>query len=107
MVAINRQADIAVLQAGIKTGLINDLLFPADPIHDAVRIISNLERAFPIAQGRYLFGPMVQIGWGEPEPLIFAELGLLIELPSPVRLIILGKIEALLGKKAPGGQDHA
>ena len=42
-----------------------------------------------------LFGPMAIIGWGTPT-LLTLEIALLLELPEPVRLILLGRLRAVL-----------
>ena len=55
---------------------------------------------FPVAVGRYVFGPMAKLGWGTPS-IITAELGIILELPSPFRIIILGQAAALLPEDAP------
>ena len=41
------------------------------------------------AAGRFIFGPMAKIAWGTPT-LVTVDLGLVIEVPEPVRLVILG-----------------
>jgi hypothetical protein len=98
MVAINRTAAVEVLRAGMKSSELDTLLFPADPVANVRQIITDLDSAFPRADGRYLFGPMAEIGWGEPT-LVTIKVGILLELPSPVRLILLGLLEALLPSK--------
>jgi len=95
LAGINRTAVIDALQAGVRTGSIDHILFPEDPIRDAAIIISDLRTFFPPAQGRYVFGPIALIGYGTPT-LITAVLGIVIELPSPIRLLLIGKIAALL-----------
>jgi hypothetical protein len=52
---------------------------------------------FPIQEGRYVIGPMVRIFWGSP-PIITADIAILIEVPSPIRIVLLGQISALLPK---------
>ena len=64
-------------------------------IANASRILSDLRQVFPVQPGRFIFGPMARIGWGTPT-LLTIDLGLLIEIPDPVRVIILGVIRALL-----------
>ena len=70
-------------------------MFPVDPIDNAPQIISDIESFFPPQQGRYLFGPMLSIGWGTPTLLDF-EVGVILEVPDPVRLAILGEISATI-----------
>jgi len=95
LAGIHRTVVVDALQAGVRAGSIDHILFPEDPIRDAAIIISDLRTFFPPAQGRFVFGPIALIGWGTPT-MITAELGIIIELPSPVRLILLGQITATL-----------
>src|SRR5262249_37516838 len=44
---------------------------------------------------RYMVGPMVQLAWGTPT-LLTLELAIVLELPEPVRLLILGRLQVLL-----------
>jgi uncharacterized protein DUF6603 len=48
------------------------------------------------AAGRFVFGPMVQIGWGAPKTVLTIDLAVVLELPAPVRLFILGRLRLLL-----------
>jgi hypothetical protein len=95
MLAINRTAAVDKLRAGLKSGSMNSLLFPEAPVKHAHQIIADLDADFPRADNRYLFGPMAEITWGDPT-LVTIKIALLIELPEPVRLIIIAKLEALL-----------
>ena len=42
-----------------------------------------------------MIGPLARIGWGSPT-LITIDLCLALELPAPVRLLVLGRLRALL-----------
>ncbi len=95
LIGVNRTANAEVLRAGIKTGTLNSVLFPPDPAQNALEVISNLQAIFPPAENRYLIGPMAKIGWGTPT-ILTIEVGLILELPSPVRLLILGRLRAVL-----------
>lgn len=95
LAGIGRTMLTDVLAAGIRDHTLDSILFPADPVANAPQIISDLESVFPVDEGRYVFGPMLKIGWGTPS-LITAELGVFIELPDPIRIVILGQIDALL-----------
>ena len=90
---INRTMVIDALQAGLRAHTLDDILFPPDPVADATKIISEIEAFFPPQQGRYLFGPMLSIGWGTPT-LLDLEVGVILEVPDPIRLAILGEIKA-------------
>jgi hypothetical protein len=100
LVGINRTMDIEVLQVGIKNRTFDSILFP-DPdtvIQNAPKIISDLRSVFPPYSGRFVVGPMVKIGWGSP-PVITGDVGIFIDFPAPVRVVLLGQVEAILPEK--------
>lgn len=101
MIGLNRGMNPEVLRQGVKTGLYDDILFPTDPVENFERIVTGLDAAFPITQGQFIIGPMLQIGWGgqtEKAQLFQLEIGLIIELPKPVRIALPGVLKTLLPK---------
>ena len=90
---VNRTMNTDALRAGFRAHTLDAILFPPDPIAHASEIISDIRNFFPPAEGRYLFGPYLQIGWGTPT-LITLSVGVILELPDPVRIAILGLIDA-------------
>jgi hypothetical protein len=92
---VNRTMVIDALQAGLRAHTLDDILFPPDPVANATKIISEIESFFPPQSGRYLFGPMLSIGWGTPT-LLDLEVGVILEVPDPIRLAILGEIKATI-----------
>lgn len=100
LIGVNRRMDVEALRAGLKAGTLGSILFP-DPetlIPNAARIISDMGTAFPVQAGRYVVGPMVKLGWGSPN-MITADVGIFLELPEPVKAVILGQLEAILPEK--------
>jgi hypothetical protein len=96
LLGINRSVNVDVLRAGVRNKALDSILFSTDdPVPRAPQIISTLQSVFPPAVNQYVFGPMVQIGWGTPT-LITVELAVILELPSPIRLILLGRVRAAL-----------
>jgi hypothetical protein len=95
LLGINRTVLVDVLRGGIKNGTLGSILFPADPIRNAPQIVSDLRAVFPPASDRFVFGPMAIIAWGTPT-ILTLEIALLLELPEPVRRIILGRLQAVL-----------
>ncbi len=95
LIGVNRTVTVDVLRQGLRAGTLGSILFPTDPIRNAPRIISDLQAVFPAAKDRFLIGPMLKLGWGSPR-LVTIELALILELPAPVRLIILGRLQVLL-----------
>ena len=95
MIAINRTFDEAAMREGLKNNTLADLLFPRDPIRRAPEIIKSLATVFPARLGSYLFGPLAKIVWGRPVMVVF-ELAAILEFGERLRLIVLGRISAIL-----------
>lgn len=101
LLGIHRTMMVEPLRSGVRDGTVNSILFPKDVVARAPQIISQLKSIFPPAEGRYVFGPMVKIGWG-PNAILELEAALVLELMAPIRLVILGRIQvALPDKKDP------
>lgn len=97
LVGINRSMQVDVLQAGIRTGDLNCILFP-DPktvVANADHIISVLRSVFPPEEGHYVVGPMVKIGWGSN--LLVADVGVFLEFSDQLdRISLLGQVEVMI-----------
>ncbi len=87
-----RSADVDRLRSGLRDHTIDAVLFPDSLGEHALDLIDRLGAAFPAAEGRFLLGPMAKIGWGVPR-MVNARLALLLDLPSPVRLLLLGRVD--------------
>jgi hypothetical protein len=92
---VNRTVATDVLQAAVRNHTVDHILFPKDVVKDAPQILSDLGTFFPPADGRYVFCPMALIGWGTPT-VVTAEVALLVELPPPMRLGLIGEVSAYL-----------
>ncbi len=101
MVAVNRTFDESVLRDGLKNDTLGKLLFPSNPVANAPAIIRSLGAAFPARSGSYMVGLLVRIGWFTP-PLVTADLALIVEFGARKRLLVLGRVRALLPSP-----DHA
>ena len=95
LIAVNRTFDQDVLAAGMKNDTLKSLLFPANPIGNAPAIIRSLTSVFPAKRGSYLLGLLARIGWFTPT-LVLLDLALILEFGARKRLIVLGRISALL-----------
>ncbi|MGC2305290.1 DUF6603 domain-containing protein [Candidatus Binatus sp.] len=93
LAGINRTIDLNALETAVWKGTAQDLLFPSAPIGNAVAVLGELNTLFPAAPGHYVFGPTGKIFWGTP-PILTAQVGLVLELPSPIRVAILGSVVA-------------
>lgn len=95
LLGVNRETNVEVLRSGLRDGTTKSVLFPEDPMRNAPRIVSDLRSVFPPTGGRHVFGPMARVGWGTPT-IMTADIGVLISLPSPVKLVVLGRLHAAL-----------
>ena len=86
LLGLNRSMLLEPIASGIRTGAINSIVFPPDPVANAPRIISDLRTYFPPREGTFLIGPMVKIGWGTPT-LISLSFGIIIEIPGNVAIV--------------------
>jgi hypothetical protein len=94
LLGLNRSAQLDTLRDGVRTGAINDIVFPTDVIANAPRIISDLKTIFPPQEGVFLVGPMAKVGWGTPS-LVTLSLGIILEIP-PGNIAILGVLKLAL-----------
>lgn len=95
LIGIHRTMAVDALQNGIRNGSADSVLFPQAPEDNMLQIISDVRSFFPVAPGRYVFGPMARLSWGTPR-LIDAELGIFLEVPNPLLLVLLGQLSAAL-----------
>lgn len=92
LVGIHHRLDAAALQAGLRNGAADQLLFPKDPVAAAPRILATLGTVFPPAKDHYVFGPMFKLIWGTKK-LAVLSVALILERPDPTRVLILGELE--------------
>jgi hypothetical protein len=95
LLGANRSMAVEALRNGARTRALDSVLFPPDPVANATKVIRDLEAMFPVTEGQFLIGLMVALGWGSPT-LIKVELGIIIELPNPVRVALLGRASIVL-----------
>jgi hypothetical protein len=87
LIGVQHTASPPALSQGISNGSLDAVLFPANPVGDAPKIINTLRTLFPIKRGGFVIGPMLELGWGTPS-LVTVRLGLLIEANQ---FVILGQ----------------
>lgn len=95
LIGINRTIDQDALFDRMISGALDSIMFPEDPIANAPRIIEDISAIFPAADGQFLFGAMFKLGWGTPA-LVDADIGLILELPTPFRILLLGQVSVAL-----------
>lgn len=87
LIGVQHTASPQELSKGIGNGSLDAILFPANPVGDAPKIINTLRTLFPVKRGGFVIGPMLELGWGTPS-LVTVRLGLLVEA---TQFVILGQ----------------
>jgi hypothetical protein len=105
LVGVNRSMALDVLREGVRNGTLDAILFPDDPVRDAPRLISALRTVFPPRPDRHVFGFLLSLSWAGLKNSFDIELGVVLEVPSPVRLVILGQVAIFLPTKRFGIVD--
>jgi len=101
LLGLNRAADTGYLRGLLYQGQLDKLLFPPNVMDNPAEALATVDQAFPATEGRYLIGLMGRLGWGLPDnKLLLLDVALLVELPSPVRLLLLGVLRAFLPSKS-------
>ncbi len=101
IIGLQHQASVDELRTGLGTNLYDDILFPADPVKDAPRIISRLRTIFPVSPGGLVVGPTVEANWGR-RGLVTARMAILAQFAGVfgggdvrfTRLTLLGTVRA-------------
>ena len=110
LIGLHHRVDADALIAGMKTGALDDILFPENPVADAPRLINRYRQLFPIEPDGLVLGPMLELAFSQP-PVVYARLGLIFEVRNalggdrPVALtkvVLLGQLLAQLPQRALG-----
>jgi len=95
MLALHRTFDEVAMRAAIPTGQLRNVLFPVDPVHHTAEVLKSLTTLFPARRGSHMAGILLKIGWASPT-LVLMDLGVIYEWGNRHRLIVLGRIRAVL-----------
>jgi hypothetical protein len=98
LIGLHRRVDVDAMRSALRGPGLGDIFFAANPLTQAARLLGDLARYFPAAEGRYVFGPAVKLGWGTPT-VVEGTVALLLEVPAPVRLVLLGNVRTALPTK--------
>lgn len=90
LVGVNRRVDDEALRRLVCEGHADRVLFPDHVLDRADEVIAALGSAFPIAPGRFLIGPMLQISW--LDRMVSLSAALVLELPAPARAVLIGRL---------------
>ncbi len=102
IIGLQHGVSIDALQSGLRTGVLDSVLFPRDPVANAPTLLGQLRVVFPIVPRALTVGPAVKLGWSTPA-LVTLKLGIILQFddvlgagpgsPSFSRVVILGQLK--------------
>ncbi len=95
ILGIHRTIQVERLRDGVRTGTIQNILFPKDIVANISKILTDIREVFPVKRDQFVLGPMAAITWGVPT-ILRVDLGVAIEFANPVRFGILGVLRVIL-----------
>ncbi len=93
---LNRSLDPDALGDLVRSGRINDVMFPDDLAGRALEIIASVKKVYPPHKGQFVVGPMLQLGWGRPVSFVTLTVGVVFTFPDPVMVVIIGDLHLAL-----------
>ncbi|MGW3767097.1 DUF6603 domain-containing protein [Actinomadura verrucosospora] len=90
VLGLNRRANLEELRNATRSRSLDAVLFPADPVGNAPAVVATLGRMFPPDPTGTLVGITARLEW--LAGVVRADLGIMIEFPEPIRLIVLGRL---------------
>lgn len=93
---INRTLDSGALTATVRSGRMEDVMFPRDLAARAVEVIDTVKPIFPARVGQVVAGPMLKLGWGRPVSFVTVDVGVVFTFPDPVVVAIIGSLRIAL-----------
>lgn len=94
LVGLNRRANTDLLRERLASGAAGNVLFCDDPVRNAPSLLGDLAAFFP-QPGGFIVGPTLQISW--LSPIVRLDVALVIELPGPTKIVLLGSLKVLIG----------
>ena len=88
-VGLNRQISRDAIQSGVRAGTLDQVFFVENPKDHLAEMKNNIMTFFPVKKGQFFFGILGQISF---EPIVKCDFGLLLQLPSPTEIIIVGAL---------------
>ncbi len=86
---LNRSLSRDAIQNGVRSGTLDQVFFVKNFEDHLAEMKSNMFTYFPAKKGQFFFGFLGQISF---EPVVKCDFGLLMQLPSPTEIIIVGAL---------------
>ena len=90
--ALGRRMDVDALRSGLKNKTLSSLFFQTNPIANASKMFSDIDRSLPQREGSAVIAPAVRLCWSKD--IIVADIAIAFEFPAPYTIALLGKITA-------------
>lgn len=91
---LNRMLDTDQMREGVRQGTLASVFFVKDVSENITAMISSTEKMFPYKKKQFFVGILAQISYA---PVLKCDLGLLIQLPNPKQIVIVGGIHVSAG----------
>jgi hypothetical protein len=92
IVGLHRGLNADALRDGIRTGALDNILFPENLVDNFNAVLANMETFFPMQHGRHSFAVLFEMTYGTTD-MVKLELGLFLSLPQPVIIAIGGTVK--------------
>ncbi len=102
VIGLQHGVSIEALQTGLRTGVLDSVLFPNDPVANAPSLLAQLRVVFPIVPRALTVGPALKLGWSTPA-LVTLSLGVILQFddvlgsgpgtPSFSRIVLIGQLK--------------
>ncbi len=89
----NHGANVPALQAAMRTGAVRTILFPADPVVSAPRVLTTLATVFPVSPGSSLLGLGFKLTWSGG--LVSLVAAVIDESGPTPRVVVLASVEVV------------
>ena len=90
---LNRALDREAISNGVRTGTLGDVFFGTNPGAHLAEMKSTVVSYFPAQEGQFFLGLLGEISF---EPIVSCSFGLLLQLPKPIQIIIVGALRVSL-----------
>ena len=90
---LNRQISRQGMVQSVRQGTLGSVFFVDNLMNHLAEMKASVMGLFPAKKGQFFFGLLAQISY---EPIIKCDFGLLLQLPSPTEIIIVGALKVSL-----------
>jgi hypothetical protein len=101
VIGLQHGISTSALQSGLRTGVLDSVLFPQNPVANAPQLLTQLRAVFPITPRALTIGPVLKVGWSTP-PIVTISLALVLQFddvlgssdaePQLSRVVLLGQL---------------